>query len=145
MVTPGGEVKNYLFTIRINVKRKYIKGKYEEYPDGSYIIEGTVVKNRWGLKEKTFNLFVLSGKGIHFGLSAMYDAINLGIAKRDRTIKIGDTSFGTMKECVQQAHEGNDEFFEPFIALLEHPEILQVSMDLATLQEELEDKDDNES
>lgn len=116
--TPGGEVKKYLSSIRISVKRKYIKGKYEEYPDGSYIIEGTVVKNRWGLKEKVFNLFVLSGKGIHFGLTAMYDAINLGIAKRDRVIKIGDTTFGTMKEVIMEAHKGNDEFFTPFIDVI---------------------------
>lgn len=116
--TPGGEVKKYLASIRISVKRKYIKGKYEEYPDGSYIIEGTVVKNRWGLKEKTFNLFVLSGKGIHKGLTAMYDCISMGLAERGRTIKIGDTTYGTMKECVQQAHAGNDEFFIPFREIL---------------------------
>lgn len=116
--TPGGEVKKYLSSIRIAVKRKYIKGKYEEYPDGSYIIEGTVVKNRWGLKDKVFNLFVLSGKGIHLGLTAMYDAINLGLVERGRTIKIGTHSFGTMREVVQQAHDGNDDFFETFVLVL---------------------------
>jgi len=118
MTTPGGEVKNYISTIRIQLKRKYIKGKYEEFPDGSYIIEGTVVKNRWGLKDRTFNLFVLAGHGIHTGLTAMYDAINLGLVTRGRTMKIGDKSFGTMKEIVQKAHEGNVEFFEPFHSLL---------------------------
>lgn len=116
--TPGGEVKKYLASIRIAVKRKYLKGSYEEYPDGSYIIEGTVVKNRWGLKDKVFNLFVLSGKGIHVGLTAMYDCINLGLAKKERTIKIGDTSFGTMKEIVSQAHAGNNDFFIPFIDMI---------------------------
>ena len=116
--TPGGEVKKYLASIRIAVKRKYIKGKYEEFPDGSYIIEGTVVKNRWGLRDKSFNLFVLSGKGIHIGLTAMYDAINLGLAERGRTIKISGTIYGTMKEVVQQAHDGNDDFFIPFRDIL---------------------------
>lgn len=118
MDTPGGEVKKYLSSIRISVKRKYLKNKYEEYPDGSYIIEGTVVKNRWGLKDKVFNLFVLSGKGIHIGLTSMYDAISLGLAEKGRTIKIGDSSFGTMKEIVQQAHEGNDDLFIPFQDIL---------------------------
>lgn len=118
MDTPGGEVKKYLSSIRISVKRKYLKNKYEEYPDGSYIIEGTVVKNRWGLKDKVFNLFVLSGKGIHIGLTSMYDAISLGLAEKGRTIKIGDSSFGTMKEIVRQAHEGNDDLFIPFQDIL---------------------------
>jgi hypothetical protein len=137
--TPGGEVKKYLSSIRIAVKRKYIKGRYEEYPDGSYIIEGTVVKNRWGLKEKVFNLFVLSGKGIHLGLTAMYDCINLGTAKRDRTIKIGDNSFGTMKECVQQAHNGNDDFFDPFVLCLAdkmEDEMVEVEEDDNTTEED---------
>jgi RecA/RadA recombinase len=137
--TPGGEVKKYLSSIRIAVKRKYIKGRYEEYPDGSYIIEGTVVKNRWGLKEKVFNLFVLSGKGIHLGLTAMYDCINLGLAKRDRTIKIGDNSFGTMKECVQQAHNGNDDFFDLFVLCLAdkmEDEIVEVEEDDNTTEED---------
>lgn len=118
--TPGGEVKKYLASIRIAVKRKYVKGKYEEFPDGSYIIEGTVVKNRWGLKDRVFNLFVLSGKGIHLGLTAMYDALNVipNIVTRSRTIKIGDQSFGTLKEVVQEAHAGNDEFFIPFRDIL---------------------------
>lgn len=142
MDTPGGEVKKYLSSIRISVKRKYIKGKYEEYPDGSYIIEGTVIKNRWGLKDKVFNLFVLSGKGIHIGLTAMYDAINLGFAKRDRTIKIGDTSFGTMKEVVQKAHEGNDEFFLPFINILKNPNLLETIEDIDKTIEEIEDDEE---
>jgi hypothetical protein len=140
--TPGGEVKKYLSSIRISVKRKYIKGKYEEYPDGSYIIEGTVIKNRWGLKDKVFNLFVLSGKGIHFGLTAMYDAINLGLAKRDRTIKIGDTIYGTMKSIVQEAHDGNDEFFLPFRYLLENPDFILAANTVGEKDEDTESEED---
>lgn len=141
MDTPGGEVKKYLSSIRISVKRKYIKGKYEEYPDGSYIIEGTVVKNRWGLKDKVFNLFVLSGKGIHIGLTAMYDSINLGLAKRDRTIKIGDISFGTMKSIVQEAHDGNDDFFNPFIQCLADETLYEKSV-VDEVPQEIEDDND---
>lgn len=137
--TPGGEVKKYLASIRIAVKRKYLKGSYEEYPDGSYIIEGTVVKNRWGLKEKTFNLFVLSGKGIHIGLTAMYDCISLGLATKERTIKLRTQSYGTMKEIVSQAHEGNDDFFNPFIEALH--EITQIK---EVFEDKNEDTEANE-
>ncbi len=139
--TPGGEVKKYLASIRIAVKRKYVKGKYEEFPDGSYIIEGTVVKNRWGLKDRIFNLFVLSGKGIHIGLTAMYDAINLGLATRGRTIKIGDTIYGTMKEVVQEAHAGNDDFFIPFRDILSATKS-QIGISDEELQMEEEDDQD---
>ena len=116
--TPGGEVKDYLLSVRIHIKRKYLKGKYVEYPDGSYIIEGSVKKNRWGFKDKTFNLFVLAGKGLHLGLTAMYDCIMLKKATADKSIKIGDKSFGYMKDIVEQAQQGNEAFFMPFFEAL---------------------------
>jgi len=121
MDTPGGEVKKYLSSMRIQVKRRYWKSKYEEYPDGSYVIEGKVVKNRWGFKDKVFYLFVLSGKGIHKGLTAMYDGMMLDLVDRKKTIKIGDTSFGYLKNIVEEAQAGNEEFFEPFYKILEDP------------------------
>ena len=142
--TPGGEVKKYLASIRIAVRRKYVKGKYEEFPDGSYIIEGTVVKNRWGLKDKVFNLFVLSGKGIHIGLTAMYDAIELGLATKARTIKIGDTAYGTMKEVVKQAHDGNDDFFIPFREILLDNDSLQEAIDTSEELVPLEELDNDQ-
>lgn len=116
--TPGGEVKKYLASIRIQVKRRFVKGKYEEFPDGSYIIEGTIIKNRWGYKDRKFYLFVLAGKGIDLGLTAMYDGIMLKKVSKDKVIKIGDTSFGYLKDIVNQAQEGNTEFFSPFFEVL---------------------------
>ena len=116
--TPGGEVKKFLLSVRIHVKRKFVKGKYEEYPDGSYIIEGVVKKNRWGFKDRTFNLFVLAGKGIHLGLTAMYDCVILKKATKDKVIRIGNTSFGHLKDVVEQAQQGNDAFFMPFFEAL---------------------------
>ncbi len=118
--TPGGEVKKYLASMRIQVKRRYFKNKYEEYPDGSYVIEGKVIKNRWGLRNKTFWLFVLSGKGIHKGLTAMYDGFQTGVVGRKKIITISETSFGYMKNIVEEAQKGNDEFFEPFFEALKN-------------------------
>jgi recombination protein RecA len=120
--TPGGEVKKYLASIRIQVKRRYYKNKYDEYPDGSYVIEGKVTKNRWGLKDKVFWLFVLSGSGINKNLTAVYDCIQLGLVERGKTIKIGDQSFGYLKNVVDKAHEGDEEFFSPFYELLANVE-----------------------
>jgi RecA/RadA recombinase len=123
MSTPGGEVKKYLASMRIKVKRVYYKSKYQEYPDGSYVIEGKVIKNRWGYKDRIFWLFVLSGKGISKGMTAIYDAFRLDLLSLDRNqVKIGDEKFGHIKKFIKEAQDGNEEPFAPFYKLLEEYE-----------------------
>jgi recombination protein RecA len=118
-ITPGGEIKKYLASMRVKVKRVYYKNKYAEYPDGSYVIEGKVIKNRWGFKDRPFWLFVLAGRGISKGMTAIYDASRLDLLTLDRNIvKIGDTSFGHIKKLIQEAQDGNEEPFEIFYELL---------------------------
>jgi len=117
-VTPGGVSKNYLSAVIMRVKRK------EEFPDQSYVIEGTVRKNRFGYRGRKFYLFVLAEKGIHLGLTAMYDCFLLGLAERSKTIKIGDQKFGYLKALVEKAHAGDTETFEPFVSLLPKSETL---------------------
>jgi len=141
--TPGGEVKKYLASMRVQVKRKYYKGKYEEFPDGSYIIEGLVVKNRWGYKDRNFWLFVLAGKGIHKGLTAMYDGIQLGLVDRKRVISIGENKFGYLKDVVEKAQEGDDEFFEPFFEVLRNQEQNNEEVDEEQDVETEEEVDEN--
>jgi RecA/RadA recombinase len=122
---PGGEVKKYLASITIKVKRVYRANKYEEYPDGSYVIEGKVTKNRWGLKDKVFWLFVLSGKGIHKGLTALYDAYKLKgkpVTLERNIVRIGEESFGHLKKIIEKAQEGDDKFFKPFFEVLRNQE-----------------------
>lgn len=138
--TPGGEVKKYLASIRIQVKRRFVKGKYEEFPDGSYIIEGTIVKNRWGYKDRKFYLFVLAGKGVDLGLTAMYDGIVLKKVSKDKVIKIGDTSFGYLKDIVAQAQEGNIEYFSPFFDVLADVEKEEIS-ETGEIEDSPEDAD----
>lgn len=123
--TPGGEVKKYLASMRVKVKRVYYKSKYAEYPDGSYVIEGKVIKNRWGYKDRIFWLFVLAGRGIHIGLTNLYESNRLypDTVSMDRNIvKIGDESFGHLKTLIAQAHEGETEIFEPFLKVLKDNE-----------------------
>ena len=111
-VTPGGVSKNYLSAVTMRVKRK------EEFDDQSYVIEGTVRKNRFGYRNRKFYLFVLAEKGIHLGLTAMYDCFLLGLAERGKTIKIGDQKFGYLTKLVDKAQAGENEIFEPFLDLL---------------------------
>jgi RecA/RadA recombinase len=118
--TPGGEGKKYLSSIRIQLKRLYRKNKEETYPDGSYVLIGRIVKNRWGYKDREFYLFVLGGSGIHKGLTALYDGIVLGLVDVSRTIKIGDQSFGYLKDITERAQAGDEEFFIPFYEVIEN-------------------------
>jgi RecA/RadA recombinase len=107
--TPGGETLKYLTGIRLRVKRK------EEFPDQSYVMEGIVVKNRFGYRNRQFYIFMLSGTGIHVGLTAMYDCFILGLAERGKVVKMDGKSHGYLKDLVKAAHEGNNEVFQPFI------------------------------
>ena len=111
-ITPGGEVKKYLATVRINLSR------VKNYPDGSYILQGVVKKNRWGFEGRTFYVFLVSELGIHLGLTAMYDCLALKKAEANKTVKMGDKSFGYIKDLVKKAREKDDAFFMPFFEAL---------------------------
>lgn len=128
-VTPGGETKKYAASIRIQLSRMRLRNKEETFPDGSYIIKGNVVKNRWGLEDRDFHLFVLAGKGVHKGLTAMYDGMIAGVVSRDRTIKIKDQNFGYLKDLITHAQAGDEDFFRPFYQALMtidyEPDVLQ--------------------
>jgi len=118
--SPGGQVKEFLCSMTVSVKRVWRKGGYDTFPDGSYVIHGKVNKNRWGIVGREFYLFVLSGKGIHKGLTAMYDALQLSLVQRGKVIKINDQSFGYLRDVINQAQMGNEEFFTPFYEALEN-------------------------
>jgi RecA/RadA recombinase len=110
---PGGEVKSFLASVRILLKR------IEKFPDGSYVLQGEVKKNRWGLPDKLFYIFMLSAKGAHEGLTALYDCTMLGKAEyKNGIVKMNNESLGRMSKFVKGAHEGNDELFGCFYKAL---------------------------
>jgi len=115
--TPGGDELKYLARLRISVKRK------EEFPDGSYTIQGTVKKNGYGLRDRVFFIFVLSGIGIHQGMSAIYDCIQTKIlakGKNDRVYAWKETGekISALSIYAKAAKEGNTELFIPFYEAL---------------------------
>jgi len=125
LYTPGGDELKYLSRIRISVKRK------EEFPDGSYAIQGTVPKNGYGLRNRVFFVFVLSGIGIHQGMSAVYDCIQAKIltkGKGDRVYAWKETGekISGLSTFAKLAKEGNTEAFIPFHEALKGVEIEQV-------------------
>jgi len=66
---PGGDAKKYLSWVQIQLKRTKM------FPDGSYVLEGKIKKNRYGYEQRLFYWFVLAGKGIHVGLTAVWDGV----------------------------------------------------------------------
>jgi len=111
--TPGGEAIKYLSIVRIRMSRK------EEFPDKSYIIEGKVIKNRFGYKDTIFHMVNLAGKGIHHGISWLYDGFlqkdgQITRGKGAKGVKIGGVGYCSLKEAFIQAHKGNNDFFLPF-------------------------------
>ncbi|MBC8550320.1 MAG: hypothetical protein H8D23_11815 [Candidatus Brocadiales bacterium] len=119
MNAPGGETKGYASNVRVLLSRVKWQSKDRTLPDGSYVIKGRVKKNKWGYEDREFFLFMLAGKGIHKGLTALWDAKQLKKIKIIKgIIKIGDDNYTNTKEALDKAHEGDDEFFQPFIDLL---------------------------
>lgn len=110
---PGGEVKSFLTTTRVLLKR------VEEFPDGSYVLQGEVKKNRWGFKDRKFYAFMLTARGIHKGLTALYDCVILGKAEyKNGIVRMNGESLGRMSKFVKEAKEGNNDIFSPFYAAL---------------------------
>jgi RecA/RadA recombinase len=105
--TSGGDVMKYLASIRIRVS------KQEMTENGDFIIEGKVEKNRYGIQNAKFQVYYLSGKGIHQGLTAANDCIYLNLASSDRVVKMDGKSYGFWKRLVAGADD--PEIFQPFI------------------------------
>lgn len=117
--TPGGETLKYLYAVRMSIKRKWITKSANAFPDGSYVIEGKIVKNAFGYRDRMFWLAIMAGSGIHHGLTAMWDCIEL----KEATFKSGIVQLGSdkwrIKRLVDAAHEGNTEMFIPFVETLQ--------------------------
>lgn len=133
-ITPGGTGFKFHAAIRINLWRKeafppYAKDatKAAEWMLKGFVAEGTVEKNRFGGRGRKFRVYIVPGRGVHPGMSAMFDCCVMGLAERTKTgtIKIGDVNHGRIGTFVKDAWGGKDESFGPFLEILEtHDPIL---------------------
>ena len=119
-VSPGGYYKDYLCAVQIHLKRT------TRYDDGSWLLTGTLRKNRYGFDKRQFRVFMKGGKGIHKGLTAVVDAVDFGFATKDKVIRIKDKSFGYFKHMIFDEWE-NDEFFQSFYDVLKDNTVLNNS------------------
>lgn len=136
-VTPGGQGLHYLNAVRISMKSK----KYFD-EDGSFVIEGKVDKNRWGFRGRKFTAFFLMGYGLHPGMSAAWDCLELGLIVKPKSARFmswketGEKA-PSFKTLASEARAGNDDVFLPYFSALEG-----VSLDIQSEDTEENDDDD---
>jgi RecA/RadA recombinase len=118
--TTGGEGKKNIAKVRISIKNVQEK-TMNDLDDNCFILEGRAEKMNFGKPGKHFYAAILGGKGIHKGMTALVECEKLEIATFGKSISLGEKSFGSMRTVVAKAHEGDDEFFQPFIDALKHP------------------------
>jgi recombination protein RecA len=132
--TPGGDAKKYACKVRIGIKRSNAIGKKKiEIPDNvGWMVEGTVAKNSNGVSGRTFSLFIIGGKGVHAGLTAVLDCVRYKLATFERTIKLGEESMGYLRDMLEEKYD-----FKPFYKALE-----AAPVDDTVLSEPEEEKQD---
>jgi RecA/RadA recombinase len=110
----GGVALSHLGVVRLFLRystKDFIKSGDDIL---AYVVEGTVEKLRYGGKGRKFKIAYVPGWGVRPNLTAMIDCVDLGIADRKATVKIGDQSFGYISKMVEEDLSGNDDFFAPF-------------------------------
>lgn len=118
--TTGGETKKNLSKVRIKL-RKMPEPTMAELDENAFVIEGNVEKFNFGKDKRKFYNVVLGGKGIHVGLSAVYDCKMLKIATFGKSVTLGKDKYGNIRTLIEKAHNGEDEVFQPFIEALKNP------------------------
>lgn len=119
--TTGGETKKNLSKVRIKL-RKMPEPTMQDLNDNAYVIEGLVEKFNFGKDKRKFYCVVLGGRGIHVGLTAVYDCKMMKLASFGKSVTLGKEKFGNIRTLIQKAHEGETEIFQPFMDALENPE-----------------------
>ena len=118
--TSGGEVKKNLSKIRIKA-RLMTEPTMRELEENAVVMEGLVEKYNFGRDKLKFYVCILGGKGIHKGMTAMYDCKMTRLCTFGSSITLDGKKYGRMREIVAKAHAGDDEFFQPFINALQNP------------------------
>lgn len=125
--TSGGESKKYMSQIRIRLNDAFIKKEVLKNSafsgsvkfDGSWLVEGIVKENRFGISDQKFWCFLVGGEGIHAGLTAMMECLILGKAESSAktlsetsTISLDGTSYGKLGKIIRDRKD--DEMFKAF-------------------------------
>ncbi len=123
--TTGGVQLGFAAATRIyiyNSSKDTIKSNEEVIAN---VLVGRLEKLRYGGKGREFKFVIIPGRGCRPNLSAVIDCIDLEIATRGATVKIGEKSYGRISEIVQKDIEGDVEFFKPFHSALRQHETIK--------------------
>lgn len=131
--TPGGNAVKFMSASRIYLQN--IRAIENKDTKVAYEVGGRFEKMRFGGKGKRFQFALIPNIGVSPELTAIFDCINLGLAKEDRIIRIKDEKFGYMTKLVEYAAEKRTEKFEPFFAELESY-YEQTSLGINTMEED---------
>lgn len=119
--TTGGETKKNIAKVRISLRR-IVEKSMNDLGENAYILEGKVDKNNFGADKGMFVVAIVGGKGIHRGLTAMYECKRAKICTFGKSITLAGQSYGSMRDIVAKAHDREeDKFFQPFIDAIRTP------------------------
>lgn len=117
-VTPGGERKGYLAGVRLmlwNGESFFKDDNDPTSPALGFLVKGQVEKLRFGGRGRKFQFYIVPGHGVHPGVTAMFDAFDLGLAERGSRVKLDGKSLGFLKaDLLSYAAEGKRRKFYPF-------------------------------
>ncbi len=141
--TAGGESLKFLSASRVMIwsQEKFLQEEDSgDFPIG-FLVSGKLEKLRFGGPGREFQYYIVPGYGVHAGASAMFDCFNLGLAKRDTTIKIDGKSLGYLKkDFLNYAYDGKHRKFEPFHELLQkYEDENRLKFELTPQEEVVED------
>jgi RecA/RadA recombinase len=114
-VTPGGTGLKFHGTVRIHLRRKESWNDPDTNLLKGFISEGSVEKLRFGGRGRKFKVYIVPSLGVHLGMTAMWDCIYAGIAKRTKAgiIELDGKKVDRIGKLVDAAYFGDDAF-QPF-------------------------------
>lgn len=137
-ITGGGEKKKYLSHVRVYLHPAFL-GKHTIIHPTGQLIHGRVDNNRYGFPGGNFWLYIQFGKGIHRGLTSMWECIALKLAEvsaesitDSTTIRLDGTKIGKIGEITAHA---DDEDLQPTFDLFRN-KLLQSKITLSDETEE---------
>ena len=83
--TPGGRKTKYLAVVRAWIRRKA-----NDWPEGTgnFVAEITFQKLKYGIKGRKAWVYFIPGYGVSREMTAIYECIQMGIARKEATIKL---------------------------------------------------------
>lgn len=116
--TTGGQRIKYLAGVRMMVQRGDVYLLDDDDPNSllGYLVYGKIEKLRYGGGTRKFQYFVVPGFGVHVGVTAMFDALDLGLieAKGGRIFLDGRNLGWIKKDLLKYALDGHKRKFYPF-------------------------------